>query len=124
VSESEGAPRVIRRAWRMANRFGADLIAVFVETNGWADAPPEKRRQLAENLQYAEDLGAIIQRVRGGNVPKAILQLARERNAGSIVIGKSEKGLLSRLSGSTADAMVRAAKDIDVYVVAEGAAEE
>ncbi|HVP05558.1 MAG TPA: universal stress protein [Dehalococcoidia bacterium] len=124
VSESEGAPRVIRRAWRMANRFGADLIAVFVETNGWADAPPEKRRQLAENLQYAEDLGAIIQRVRGGNVPKAVLQVARERNAGSIVIGKSEKGLLSRLSGSTADAMVRAAKDIDVYVVAEGAAEE
>ena len=126
VDDGEDAPRVIRRAWRMASRFQADLLAVFVETNGWADASPERRRRLSENMRYAEDLGAQVQTVRGENVPKAMIQVAHEKNAGSIVVGKSEKGVLSRLAGkSTVDALVRSAKDVDVYVVAgtEGAAE-
>jgi two-component system sensor histidine kinase KdpD len=119
VDEGESAQRVIRRASRLASRLQADLFAVFVESNGWADASPERRRSLAENLRYAEDLGAQVQTVRGENPAKAIMQVAHDKNAGSIVVGKKEGGLLSRLSGgSTVDAVIRAARDVDVYVVA------
>jgi two-component system sensor histidine kinase KdpD len=125
VDDSESAPRVIRRAWRLANRFQAELLAVFVEKNGWADAPPERRRRLTENLRYAEDLGAQVHKLRGESVPKAIMKLAQEKNARSIVVGKSEKGLIGRLTGSsTVDALVREARDVDVYVVASRDEEE
>ena len=119
VDESPYAERLIRRAWRMANSLQTDLIAVFVETKGWADATPERRRQLEENLRYAGDLGAEIYRLRGENVSKALIQAAHEKNAASIVVGKSNKGALSRLlGGSASDKLVRTSKDVDIYVVA------
>jgi two-component system sensor histidine kinase KdpD len=119
VDESPEAQRVIRRAWRLANRLQTDLLAVFVETPAWAGAGPEKRRQLEENLQFAGDLGAAVHRMRGDNVPATLVQVAHEKNAGSVVVGKGRGGLLRRLSGSSiVERLVQTAKDVDVYVVA------
>jgi two-component system sensor histidine kinase KdpD len=119
VDDSADAQRVIRRAWHLANRLQADLFAVFVETHSWANAGPERRRQLEENLRYAEDLGAHIHRVRADKIPQALIQVAHEKNVGSVVIGKGRGRLLSRLTGtSKVDSLVRNSKDVDVYVVA------
>lgn len=118
IDDREDAQKVIRRAALMASRFQADLLGVFVESNSWGDAPPERRRRVSENLRYAEDLGAQVMTVRGENPAKALLKVANEKNAGSIVVGKAEPGLISRLSGgSTVDALIRSAKNVDVYVV-------
>lgn len=122
IDDDAASQRVIRRAWRLANRLQADLLAVFVETDRWAGASPDSRRGLAENIQYAEDLGAQVETVRAGNVARALLEFATSKNAGSIVIGKSRRGALSRLTGgSTVDGLLRTAEDVDVYVVAPGA---
>lgn len=119
VDESPESQRVIRRAWRLANRLQTDLLAVFVETPRWAKASPEKRRQLEENLQFAEDLGAEVHRLRGDGVPAALVQVAHDKNAGSVVVGKGRSGLLRRLSGSSiVGRLVQTAKDVDVHVVA------
>jgi two-component system sensor histidine kinase KdpD len=119
VDESPESQRVIRRAWRLANRLQTDLLAVFVETPGWANAGPETRRQLEENLQFAGDLGAEVHRLRGDKVPTTLVQMAHEKNAGSVVVGKGRGGLLRRLSGSSiVERLVQTASDVDVYVVA------
>ena len=113
------AQRVLRRGWRMANRLQADLLAVFVETPGWANASPEERRALEENLRFAEDLGAEIIRVTGSDVAKELVRVAREKNAGRIVIGHPRRrGLSLLLRGSTAVKLLRLATDVDVQVVA------
>jgi len=121
VDARPDAQRVLRRAWRMANRLQADLLAVFVETSRWANASPEERRALEENLRFAEDLGAEIIRATGSDVAKELVRVAREKNAGRIVIGHPRRrGLSLLLRGSTAVKLLRLATDVDVQVVAAG----
>jgi two-component system sensor histidine kinase KdpD len=103
----------------MANRLQADLLAVFVETPRWANAGPEERLALEENLRFAEDLGAEILRVKGSNVARELARVAREKNAGRIVIGRPKRrGLPLALRGSTVTRLIERATDIDVQVVA------
>jgi len=119
VDARPDAQRVLRRAWRMANRLQADLLAVFVETPRWASASPEERRALEENLRFAEDLGAEIIRITGSDIASELVRIAREKNAGRIVIGRpTRRGLSLLLRGSTAVKLLRLATDVDVQVVA------
>jgi two-component system sensor histidine kinase KdpD len=119
VGPGADALRVLRRAASLASRLQADLFAVFVETPSWGGAGPEERQQLEGNLHYAEDLGATVTRIQGSNVPDALLHLAQQKNAGSVVVGKGRGGLLRRLAGgSTVSRLVQTARDVDVYVVA------
>jgi two-component system sensor histidine kinase KdpD len=120
VDGSPEAQRVIRRAWRLATRLGAVLTAVFVETPAWANAGPEERRAVEENLRFAEDLGAEVLRVKGQDAGSALLQAARDKNAGSIVIGAPRRrGVFGALRRSLASQLTQAA-ETDVYVVAHG----
>jgi len=91
-----------------------------VETPGYANAGPEERRAVEENLRFAEDLGAGVLRVRGNDPAEALLQAARDKNAGSIVIGAARRrGVFGMLGRSTVGQLTKAAKT-DVYVVAPG----
>jgi two-component system sensor histidine kinase KdpD len=118
VDDSPAAQSVIRRAWRLSTHLQTDLIAVFVETPGWAGTGPDERRRLEENLRFAEDLGAEIHRMRAANPAEGLLELARDKNAGSVVVGRSGGNVIRRLSGgSTVDRLLRNAKDVDVHVV-------
>ncbi|MBX6754161.1 MAG: universal stress protein [Thermorudis peleae] len=113
------AQHLIRRGWRRAQRSQSDLLVVFVETPDWAHAPPEVKRQLEENLRFAEDLGAEVLRIPGEDVAKTLVDVARERNVDSIIIGHSRHGWLHRLlHGSTVEKLLRLAHDIDILVVA------
>jgi two-component system sensor histidine kinase KdpD len=93
---------------------------VFVETPHWASASPEQKRALEENLRFAEDLGAEPIRVQGSDVAKALMQVAHEKNVGSIVIGHSRHGRLHEvLRGSIVQNLLRQAGGVDVHVVAD-----
>lgn len=114
------AQQHLRRGWRMANRLQADLLAVVVETPGLARAAPEERRQLDDNLRFAEHLGVEVVRVQDSDVAKALARVAREKNVGSIVIGHSRKSRLRELlQGSIVTTLLRLAPDVYVHVVAE-----
>jgi two-component system, OmpR family, sensor histidine kinase KdpD len=111
---------LLRRGWRMASRLRTDLLAVFVETPAWATASPDARRQLEDNLRFAEDLGAEVIRVKDNDVARALFRVAQDKNAGSIVIGHSSHGRLHEwLRGSKVSRLLRLARDVDVHVVAE-----
>jgi two-component system sensor histidine kinase KdpD len=86
VDAQPQAQNVIRQGWRMANRYHTEFLAAFVETPSWASAMPEEKRALEENLRFAEDLGAEPVRVQSSEVAKALIQLAHNRNVGSIII--------------------------------------
>ncbi len=119
IDAAPDAERVVRRAWRIANRLNADLLAVFVETPGWANASPEDRRAVEEHLRYAEDLGAEVIRVSGSRVADELAKLARDKNAGTIVVGRpTSRGVVARLRGSTVSRLIEKAPDAEVHVVA------
>jgi len=120
VDDQPQAQNLIRRGWRMANRYHTELLAVFVERPRWASASPEEKRRLEENLRFAEDLGAEPIRVQGSDVAKALIQVAHDKNVGSIIIGHSRHGRLHELvRGSIVQNLLRLAGDVDVHVVAD-----
>jgi two-component system sensor histidine kinase KdpD len=120
IDPSPAAQRILRRAARLASHLQTELIAIFVETPKWAKAGPAERRQLEENIRYAEDLGAEIIRVSGSDVAAEVGRVAREKNAGSVVVGHPRKGGLARmLHNSTTDKLLRLTDEVDVYVVAD-----
>jgi two-component system sensor histidine kinase KdpD len=122
VDEQHHAQDLVRRGWRMANRYHTELLAVFVETPRWASATPEQKRALEENIRFAEDLGAEPIRVQGSDVARTLIQVAHEKNVGSIIIGHSRHGRLHELlRGSIVQNLLRLAGDVDVHVVADRA---
>jgi two-component system sensor histidine kinase KdpD len=120
VDAQAQAQNLLRRGWRMANRYRTELLAVFVETPGWAQATAEEKASLEQNLRFAEDLGAVTIRVQGTDVAKALMQVAHDKNVGSIVIGHSRHGRLHELlRGSIVQNLLRLSGDVDVHVVAD-----
>jgi two-component system sensor histidine kinase KdpD len=120
VDSQKHSQDLIRRGWRMANRYGTELIAVFIETPAWASASPEDKRGLEENLRFAEDLGAEPVRMQAYDVARALMEVAHDKNVGSIIIGHSRHGRLHELlRGSIVQNLLRLASDVDVHVVAE-----
>ncbi|MBO0882880.1 MAG: universal stress protein, partial [Mycobacterium sp.] len=120
VDASVEAQNLIRRGWRMANRYRTDLLAVFVETPRWASAAAEQKLVLEDNLRFAEDLGAEPIRVQASDVARALMQVAHDKNVGSIIIGHSRHGALHEiLRRSIVQSVLRLAEDVDVHVVAD-----
>ncbi len=104
----------------MADRYHTELLAVAVETPRWASASPEQKRALEDNLRFAEDLGAEVVRVQGSDVAKALMQVAHDKNVGSIIIGHSRHGRLHEIvRGSIVLNLLRSAGNVDVHVVAD-----
>jgi two-component system sensor histidine kinase KdpD len=121
VDDRPRSQEVLRRAWLIANRFQAELIAVFVETPQWARASPEARRTLEENLRFAEDLGAEVVRLREADVAKALARFAREKNVGRLVVGhpRPKPWFLALTRRSLVDELIRLCPDVDIQVVAD-----
>ena len=120
VDDQPQAQNLVRRGWRMANRYDTELLAVCVETPRWASSTPEQKRALEENMRFAEDLGAEPVRVQGSDVAQALMKVAHDRNVASIIIGHSRHGRLHELvRGSIVQKLLRLAGDVDVHVVAD-----
>jgi two-component system sensor histidine kinase KdpD len=131
VSPSPMSGRLIRAAKRMAAGLHAELLAVTVETPRTASLSPADRARLEANLRLAESLGAMVQTLvpaPGQRAAAALVDFARERNAGKIVVGKADPASppsphrprwMSALRGPGGfiDEVIRASGDIDVYVV-------
>jgi two-component system sensor histidine kinase KdpD len=113
------AAHLVRRAWRMADRLQAPLLAVFVAPPGWSRASQADHKALAANLRTAEDLGAEAIQIPRGDVATELARVARERNVTRIVVGHSARSRwYELLHGSVVNKLLRALPDVDVHVVA------
>jgi two-component system sensor histidine kinase KdpD len=120
VDSGPGSQKAVRRAWRLAHGLGSELLAVFVETPGWADSGPEERMSLEENLRFAGDLGAEIVRVRGSDIAGELAKVARDKNAGSIVLGRPRRrGIIGRVRPSIISKLLDEAPDAELHVVTD-----
>jgi two-component system, OmpR family, sensor histidine kinase KdpD len=113
----EGDP-LIRRAARIAARSaGGELLAVhIVRRNGQAGSSVitlDSQRLLVESL------GGSFHSIIGENVPAAVLEFARAKNATQIVLGASRRHpLTAALTGpGTGMTITRRSGTIDVHVV-------
>lgn len=107
---------LIRRARRIANRAGAELLAVHVlRGDGLAGAAPEAITRCRE---LAEDVGATFHTVVGDDVRAALLDFARGVNATQLVVGTSRRSRFARvLDEGIGAATVQDSGPIDVHMV-------
>jgi two-component system sensor histidine kinase KdpD len=113
------AQRLVRRAWRSAQRLGADLDLLWI-------APPshepdaEQQRQLAALRHLASVLGAVFLVEPAEDVALAAARVARARGTTYILVGRSRaaKGL-ARLRRPLVERLLEALPGVDIRIVAD-----
>ncbi len=120
VDHQQRSKHLIRRAWRMAERLQAELVAAFIEPPDWEHAPFQVREAVEANLRFAEDLGARVVRRKGSDVAAELAQLVRDENVAQVVIGHSSHSRWHELlHGSIVNRLLRRLRDVDVHVIGD-----
>lgn len=118
ISSNPSARYLIARAARMARATHAELYALHIDTEG--DVKEENRLSLADNLRFAENLGAIIVHRTGDSVAEAVAAFVREKHITQIVFGRSAVGgWRRRFFASAIHRFLRDAPPVDVHIVAQ-----
>jgi two-component system sensor histidine kinase KdpD len=122
VTPQATSQRVVRRAWRSAQRLGADLDVLTV-------LPPahEPTLEEAEQLEALRRLGSLLGATviveEGDDIADVAAQVARERGTTYVLMGTpARRGGLGRLSEPLTDRLLRRLPGVDVRIVADRAA--
>jgi two-component system sensor histidine kinase KdpD len=117
VSPQPASQRIVRRAWRSAQRLGADLDVLIVQ-NG--EPSEEEREQIEAFHRLASLLGANVIIEEGDDVAEVAARVARERHSTYVLMGTpAPRSGLRRLSEPLTDRLLRALPGIDLRIVAD-----
>lgn len=115
LSPSPSCPRVIRSASRLARAFHGSLTAIYVQSGTIPESQKDQER-LRGNIKLAEQLGARITTVYGGDPAVHIAEYALASGVTKIVIGRTNhrSGLRSK---ALADRLTQLVQGLDVYII-------
>lgn len=112
------AERLVRAGKRLATSLHAEWIVAYVETPALQRLPAERRDAVLAHLRLAERLGAETVTLSAPEMATAIIEFAKRRNAGKIVMGKpSRRGWKRWLMGSVVDQVISEAHNISIYLL-------
>jgi two-component system sensor histidine kinase KdpD len=102
----------------MAERIDAELFVIYVDIG--VDENPDDQRSLRQNLQFAENLGANIVRLKGKSVAEQVARVVREKHITQVVFGRSAQvGWRKYLYLSVIHKFLRDAPQVDVHIVTQ-----
>jgi two-component system, OmpR family, sensor histidine kinase KdpD len=121
VTPRTSSQRLVRRAWRSAQRLGADLDLLYVQ-DPHHDPTPEEREQLRALGKLASILGAQMLIEEGEDVADVAARVGAERGTTYVLIGQPplRRGL-NRLRESLPEQLSRKLPGVDVRIVADRA---
>ncbi|MGO9125220.1 MAG: universal stress protein [Terriglobales bacterium] len=118
ISSNPAAQYLIARAGRMAQRIDGELFVIYVDIG--ADDTPDNQRTLAQNVQFAQNMGAQVLRGKGKNVAEEVAKLVREKHITQVVFGRSaQSGWRRYLYLSAIHKFLRDAPAVDVHIVTQ-----
>jgi two-component system, OmpR family, sensor histidine kinase KdpD len=124
VEPQPKSQRILRRAWRSAQRLGAEIDALWVRPPG-REPTAEEMTQLAALRRIAGVLGIRFLEEEGDDLVDSVRRIARERGSTYIFVGTpDERRRVEILRGSLLSRMVRELPGIDIRVVADHALRE
>jgi two-component system, OmpR family, sensor histidine kinase KdpD len=124
VEPQPKSQRILRRAWRSAQRLGADIDALWMRPDG-REPTSEERTQLAALRRVASLLGIHFLEERGDDLVETVRSVAGERGTTYIFVGTPDESRRREiLGGSLLSRMVRELPGIDIRVVADRALRE
>jgi two-component system sensor histidine kinase KdpD len=116
VEPQPKSQRIMRRAWRSAQRFGTDMDALWVRP----DRPPteEEVTQLAALRRLAGILGAHFLEEQGDDLVDVVRRVAVQRGSTYIFVGTPDESRRREIfGGSLLSRMVRELPGLDIRVV-------
>ena len=120
VSSNPVAQYLIARGGRMAHAMDAEFYVVYVDSA--ADETDENRRSLAENIRFAENLGATVVRLQRGAVAARVAEFVREKHITQIIFGRSAaEGWRKYMYLNVIQRFLRDAPAVDVHIVTQEA---
>jgi two-component system sensor histidine kinase KdpD len=120
VSSNPAAQYLIARGSRMAQAIGGDLFVFYIDVG--RDTRPEDQKTLAENIRFAENLGAQFVRTTGGSIAEGIARLVRENHITQVIFGRSARtGWQRYLYLSAIQKFLRESPSVDVHIVSQEA---
>jgi two-component system sensor histidine kinase KdpD len=121
VAPEPRSQRILRRAFRSAQRLGAELDAVWVRKPG-ARLTEEQDSALAALRRLAGILGAHFLEVEGDGLVDAVKRIVGERGSTYVFVGTPDESRLTEIRrGSLVSALIRELPGIDIRVVADRA---
>lgn len=89
-SNSETQQRIIRKAARMADCLGADLLALYVQTRSEAAdrIPLDAQRHLMSHLELAVQLGGEVHKAVSDNIAQSVADFCRQQHASLLCMGQ------------------------------------
>jgi two-component system sensor histidine kinase KdpD len=119
VEPYPGAQRLVRRAWRSAQRLGAELDLLWVRSPGQR-LSDDNERSLAALRQLAAVLGAKLYEEESDDLPAAVAEVARRRGTTYILLGRSRPARgLARLRAPLPQRLMARLPGVDVRIVAD-----
>jgi len=118
LSSSPSNARIIETAAKMAKAFGASFTALYVQTPASELILDADKARLADNIRYAESLGANVATVIGDNVAFQIAEFSRLSGITKVVLGRSaapKKGLFKKQT--LTDQLIALAPNLDVHII-------
>jgi two-component system, OmpR family, sensor histidine kinase KdpD len=121
IKPTPRAQRLVRRAWRSAQRLGADLDLLWVKRPGYKPSK-EEQDQLDAIGRLAAVLGAHLIVEEGDDVAQAVKEIAEEKGSTYVLIGTpSPRTGLDRFRPALPTRLLEALPGIDLRVVADRA---
>jgi len=118
ISSNPAAQYMIARGSRMATVMDAEFYVVYVDVG--ADTRDDDRRSLAENIRFAENLGAKVVRLEGGSVGPRVAEFVRQQHITQVLFGRSAtSGLRRYFYLSAIHKFLRDAPAVDVHIVTQ-----
>jgi two-component system sensor histidine kinase KdpD len=118
-SRSPSAPKLLRKAARLADRLKAPWYAVYIQTP--AERPERTdaatQRRVSESLALAQQLGGVPMALKAEDFAAAVADFAREYAVSVILVGRSRRPWYRRWFGrSPVDRLLTAVPDVDVLI--------
>jgi len=118
ISSNPAAQYLIARGSRMAQGIGGELYVVYIDAG--RDTSPEDQRTLAENIRFAENLGAKIIKVQGKRVAEEMAKVVRDNHVTQVIFGRSARtGWQKYLYLSAIQRFLKEAPAVDVHIVTQ-----
>jgi two-component system, OmpR family, sensor histidine kinase KdpD len=119
IKPTPRAQRLVRRAWRSAQRLGADLDLLWVKKPGYRPTA-EEQNQLDGIGRLAAVLGAHLMIEEGDDVAQTVKEVAEEKGSTYVMIGTpSPRTGLDRFRPALPTRLLEALPGIDLRVVAD-----
>jgi two-component system sensor histidine kinase KdpD len=113
--------RILRRAWRSAQRLGSEIDAIWVRPAG-GEISSEEATQLAALRRLASVLGIHFLEEEGDDLVATVRRIADERGSTYLFVGTPDESRRREIfGGSLLSRMVRELPGIDIRVIANRA---